>query len=160
MNTLLEGFNYFVYFLFRAKINLFFFVLSQLRGCNLQACTYVTNPIAFSNLGGNYENINNMFDRFGRSQQLSSGQTKGYLNTSSSSTNVNSNLSTTGSLNFSNNQSATSNSSQHQMMGLPSATNAIQSRTNCSSPASISSKSSPTGNEDLESQISKIDLKK
>lgn len=91
----------------------------------------------------NYENINNVFDKFARNQQFSklNGQTnnKGYLNQQA----------TTGSLNYqqtnSNNQSTNSGYS-HQLMGLPTTT--MQSRTNCSSPASNSSittsKSSPT----------------
>jgi len=108
---------------------------SPRRGCNLQSCTYVTNPLAFTSSqrqAGNYENINNVFNRFQTNPQLN-GQTsinKGYLNTS-------------GSLNY--NQSI--NSSQNQIMGLPS-TNTMQSRTSCSSPASnsssITTKSSPT----------------
>lgn len=128
--------------------NFLFFVFSSNRGCNLQACTYVTNPIAFTSQqqqssSGNYENINNVFDRFARNQQFQqlNGQTsdsnsvnKSYLNTSGSS-----------------NYNQSTSSSQHQMMGLPSA-NTMQSRTNCSSPASnlssITTKSSPTTGKD------------
>lgn len=96
--------------------------------------------MAYSNTSSNYENINNVFDRFVKNQQIQmqnqNNQPKGFLNVSNS-------------LNY----NQTANSNQHQIMGLPSNNN-IPSRTNCSSPfssSSITSKNSTnaTGNEDF-----------
>lgn len=102
--------------------------------------------MAFTNIQtGNYENINNI-DRSTRNQhqfQQLNGQTSS-ANSTISTTNKNY-LNSSGSLNY--NQS--NNSSQFQLMGLPTTpNNTMQSRTNCSSPASnsssITTKSSPT----------------
>lgn len=129
-------------------INCFFLFY---RGCNLQTCTYVTNPtLAFSNQSGNYDNLNSVFDRFARNQaqfqQLNGGQpTKG------SGYHAPAGASLSYPTTNSNNQSTNSG---HQMMGLPATNTLHQSRINCSSPASnssMTSKSSPSaGNfEDL-----------